>query len=268
MAIDAAGYRKDVYDKANEVGGSGVTATFTVETQTYNPATGEVTTANTNNLATSGTAIQVDTFSGAEASRAIDGNTTGDWALGSLSSTTERATPWWQLDLGGVKSIDKIKVWNRSDAATDRLSNFDVFVSDNPFISDDPAVIANQAGVIRKHTAGEGGRPTTFEIDATGRYVRVQLLGTNYLTLAEVEVFASSNAIAAQVFVTEYESNRIGTGGIEANDVKMIVPDYDLGFVPDTGKSVTVGGKTYRIVNVKPTKIADTTLMHECQLRV
>ncbi|MFJ2030156.1 hypothetical protein [Streptosporangium sp. NPDC087985] len=37
------------------------------------------------------------------------------------------------------------------------------------------------------------GRPTTVPVDATGRYVRIQLAGTNYLTINEVQVFPSSD---------------------------------------------------------------------------
>jgi hypothetical protein len=41
------------------------------------------------------------------------------------------------------------------------------------------------------HVAGQAGQPSILDFGGkTGRYVRVQLTGTNFLALTEVEVFA------------------------------------------------------------------------------
>src|SRR5262249_51609386 len=42
------------------------------------------------------------------------------------------------------------------------------------------------------NTPGMCGTPTTINVGRSGRYVRVQLMGANYLTLAEVQVLGSS----------------------------------------------------------------------------
>ena len=87
-----------------------------------------------------------------------------------------------------MRQIDTVRVWNRTDCCGERLSDFYVFVSDSPFESTDLAATQSQAGVTAYHTAGQGGTPTALPVSRTGRYVRVQLAGTNYLSLAEVEV--------------------------------------------------------------------------------
>jgi hypothetical protein len=37
---------------------------------------------------------------------------------------------WWQVDLGGKKKISQIIIYNRTDCCVDRLSNYQVSVSD------------------------------------------------------------------------------------------------------------------------------------------
>jgi len=100
------------------------------------------------------------------------------------------------VDLGGSKSIIDIAPWNRTDNAPTvpaRLTNFYVFVSNNPFdTSLTPAQQVAKAGVWSSHQISQAGAPTTVAVKADGRYVMVQLAGTNYLSLAEVQVFGSS----------------------------------------------------------------------------
>ena len=60
--------------------------------------------------------------------------------------------------------------------------------TDVPFTSNDLGATLAQSGVWNQHTAGRAGSPTSVNVGRTGRYVRVQLSGTNYLTLAEVQV--------------------------------------------------------------------------------
>src|ERR1051325_2784896 len=70
---------------------------------------------------------------GAPASRAVDGNTNGNWANNSVTHTDYNYEGWWQVDLGSVQSISSIKLSNRTDCCAERLSNFYVLVSDEPF---------------------------------------------------------------------------------------------------------------------------------------
>ena len=143
------------------------------------------------NLAVGKSATQSSTFSGRVAARAVDGNTSGNWALDSVSSTNSQANAWWQVDLSAVEAIAAIEVFNRTDAVPERLSDYWVFVSETPFSAGlTPTQQAAQAGVWSHHATVQAGTPTSIPVGVSGRYVMVQLNGTNYLSLAEVRVLA------------------------------------------------------------------------------
>ncbi len=128
----------------------------------------------------------------AVAGLAVDGNTSGIWADRSISHTLNDAQAWWQVDLQAVQSISTIDIWNRTDYGSSRLSAFYVFVSDNPFTSTDVNATISQSGVSSYYTPGQAGTPTTISVNRTGRYVRLQLTGTNYLHPAEIQVWSGS----------------------------------------------------------------------------
>jgi hypothetical protein len=48
---------------------------------------------------------------------ALDGNTNGAWSGGSVTHTptTGQTNPWWYWDMGSVKNISTIKLYNRTD---------------------------------------------------------------------------------------------------------------------------------------------------------
>ena len=61
---------------------------------------------------------------------------------------------------------------------------------DTPFSpTDTPSTLQNRAGTFSSHQTTVPNPSTTITLAAQGRYVRVQLTGTNYLSLAEVQVF-------------------------------------------------------------------------------
>ena len=135
------------------------------------------------NLALGKTAQQSSTAYGGNASRAIDGNTSGIWSQGSVTHTSNSFQPWWQVRLGDEYEIGQIVIWNRTNCCSSRLSNFDVFVyNDNgtqvfkTTIDDtpNPSVTVNTGGV-------------------TGSRVRIKLKGSNPLSLAEVQVFGEES---------------------------------------------------------------------------
>lgn len=86
------------------------------------------------NIAARGTATQSSTAYGAAASRAIDGNTHGEWGRATTTHTEiDESNPWWELDLGSPVSIDKIALTNRNDPVSDlgkRLDGFRLTVLD------------------------------------------------------------------------------------------------------------------------------------------
>lgn len=84
------------------------------------------------NLARAGKAVQSSTDYGGAAERAIDGNTNGDYfAANSTTHTRQEKDPWWEVDLGSDRPIERIALWNRTDGAVGaRLANFKVLVLD------------------------------------------------------------------------------------------------------------------------------------------
>jgi len=138
------------------------------------------------NIALNKIAEQSSGGGGAGPNNAVDGNTNGNYFNSSVTHTYNEPEAWWQVDLDGVYDIETINVYNRTDCCSERLSNFYVMVSNTPF----PAALdsAKSQANWSQHFAGRAGRQESFAVGAQGRYVRVQLVGSNYLSLAEVEV--------------------------------------------------------------------------------
>ncbi|MEL6923805.1 MAG: Ig-like domain-containing protein [Bacteroidota bacterium] len=140
------------------------------------------------NLAVDGTATQSSVIFGAEAGRAKDGNLNGSFNDGSVTATAFEFQAWWELDLGQVSDIEWVNVWNRTDNRIDRLSKFYVLVSETPFVSSNLNAVLEQPEVFQSYHPGQGESPSQFAVNRRGRYVRVQLLESEHLTLTEVEV--------------------------------------------------------------------------------
>ena len=172
-------------------------------------------------LASGKTATQSSTFAGGyEASRAIDG------AYDTFSHTNNDYQAWWQVDLGSISSIGTINVFNILPCCQDRLSNFYVLVSDVPFASTDLSTALGQSGVSSYYSAAQAGSPSTFAVFRTGRYVRVQIVGTNYLHIAEVEVNAPSpTSLASATFMTMDSTTQGNWKGVYGADGYSIAGD-------------------------------------------
>ncbi len=157
------------------------------------------------NLALNGTASQSSTGAGGTADRAIDGNTDGNWGLGSTTHTNGNANNWWQVDLGASAEMDEVVLFNRADCCGLRLSNFRVSVWDG-----DPASGGTEVWGQDYFSSGSVDQGGSFALsaeelgdngvalgDVSGRFVRVQLNGLNNegngtLSLAEVQVFGAT----------------------------------------------------------------------------
>jgi hypothetical protein len=150
------------------------------------------------NLALGKPAAQSSTFPGyptAGAGAVVDGNPGGNFFAGSVSATNLDTNAWWQVDLGASATVNAIVVWNRTDCCGTRLNDYWVFVSDTPFgATDTPAMLQNRAGTFSSHQTTAPNPFTVIAAGAQGRYVRVQLTGANYLSLAEVQVFGTGAA--------------------------------------------------------------------------
>jgi putative heme-binding domain-containing protein len=78
------------------------------------------------NVARRGRASQKNTAHGGKASRAMDGNTSGNFGDGGQTHTLENTpNPWWQVDLRAEVPISSIVIYNRTDGGLGkRLAGF------------------------------------------------------------------------------------------------------------------------------------------------
>ncbi len=162
--------------------------------QTDNCGTVFVEANGTINLARSGIATQSSTLGGAVATRAIDGNTDGIYANGSVSHTNGTSQQWWQVELTRQSSIDGIAIWNRTDSNTDQLADVSVFISNAPIADGTIDQIRARAGITEIRRNGVQGRLISITDDLRGRYIRIQM-PANALQLAEVEVLGQRSAV-------------------------------------------------------------------------
>ncbi|HEU4404286.1 MAG TPA: PA14 domain-containing protein [Polyangiaceae bacterium] len=141
------------------------------------------------NLALGKAASQSSTAPGAPAALAVDGGRDGAFASGSVSHTNADPNAYWEVDLGASYQTFGVRLWNRTDCCSDRLSNFYLLASDGPMAGRTLAELLADPAVSMVQVAGQAAPTQLFALSSRARYVRVQLGGTNFLHLAEVEVY-------------------------------------------------------------------------------
>ena len=157
-------------------------------------------------------AKQSSVYMGHDASRAIDGNTGGDWNYpnqydSSIISTESTQNPWWQVDLGSTRDISSITVYNRVDCCMQQLDTAIVFLSDIDLDnSTDIEFNKSAAGTwtslvcdsqIDCETSASTIETTYFFPGTKARYVRIQLNTTDYLQFAEVVITGNTSSFAS-----------------------------------------------------------------------
>jgi cysteine-rich repeat protein len=112
------------------------------------------------------------------ASRALDGDFT------TPQHTLEEARPWWMVDLGSVYSVSEIKIWNiqsrqcPNNPSCARVSELDIEFS------------LNGTDFIVSGTLDEVALyPSVVSTSGNARYVRIRSRRTDYLDMAEVQVW-------------------------------------------------------------------------------
>lgn len=167
------------------------------------------------NISRSRPASQSSTRYNGDASRAVDGNTDGHYHDASSTTHTDEDldNPWWQVDLESIQHVSAMAIWNRTDGFSGRLKNYKVFISETPFLSDDPMITEDQDGVTTFEMEVVPRPVSVLQIDASGRYVRIQIPGESQaLSLAEVEVYSCINQTTSvssesEVLFTEIQPN-------------------------------------------------------------
>ncbi|GEM_PF-814795 len=208
-----------------------------------------------------GFTAQSSTFQDHSPDRAVDGVLFSSPANGSVATTTQEDNPWWQIDLGQVQPISKVRIWNRTDwlrctdlsACPNQLDHIYVLISSVDFRTmaeeGDPAAmmarpdvhafsLADLADRLPGVKAGDPlGRVATFlTLDESappqpvqGRFVRVQrVLPNAQLSLGEVQIFGTN-----QVNPDRYPVN-VREKGSETDGVFEVQMYNPLGTTPET----------------------------------
>ena len=182
---------------------------------------------------------------GLSANNAVDGNTDGSNVSGLAHSQFE-ANPFFDVDLGSSMHITSIRLWNRTDESDDsaleantyskQLLPCYVMISQHPFPKD--------AGRDSLYTSLDQSTKIRFVEDrrmniwtvpayTKGRFVRIQLEGTNFLHFAQLEVFGHEtishspiSSCSAGKFVTSAVVEGMDRKGIEVAYKRAVAADW------------------------------------------
>ncbi|MFF3838952.1 right-handed parallel beta-helix repeat-containing protein [Streptomyces sp. NPDC001930] len=120
-------------------------------------------------LARTATVTQSSTDGTATAAYAVDGDTTTD------TRTLSEPGARWQADLGAVRHIGQVELWNNTSMTT---ADVDVQLAASPDFSDATTI----------PLTGKALRPTLVNTDTEARYLRIVHRGTGRVALAHVLV--------------------------------------------------------------------------------
>ncbi|MGQ9590597.1 MAG: discoidin domain-containing protein, partial [Planctomycetota bacterium] len=121
-----------------------------------------------------------------DAAGGCDGRKDGTWGF----HTEDEERPWWQVDLGEVRELDRLVLYNRTDACAERAARIAVLLSEDG--ASFRRVYQHDGTTFFGHA---GGDPLTVRLGgARARWVRLQLPGKSYFHLDEVEAYAVGDA--------------------------------------------------------------------------
>ena len=153
------------------------------------------------NISVGKQASQLCSTANLPASLITDGNNDGNFANGTVVHSCNDCNAWFDIDLGGDFNVSKIKIWNRTDGASNRLKGAWIFISSNPFLKNESAVQIQHRNDVYAVQCMDFAPSVFFSIpDFKGRYVRLQLPGDQktgdcFLNIAELEVFSNNHQV-------------------------------------------------------------------------
>ncbi|XP_052062644.1 fucolectin-like [Mytilus californianus] len=100
-----------------------------------------------------------------------------------IIATHRERNPFWWVNLDKEYLVERVEIWNRKDCCAERTRNLDVTIG--PTLNDMK---------LCAHYKGPSHKGEHLVLGCTkrmrGRYVKLQLQGTDYLNLLEIKVFA------------------------------------------------------------------------------
>ena len=137
------------------------------------------------NVGPNGFATQSSEGWGGNPQRGIDGNTDGQWGGGSITHTDQLdgSPSWWEVDLQDTYYISYMRIWNRLDCCSERLTNFTVTVLDFELEVVWEETFLPDGGLIA------GPFLPIEDVEAEGQFVRVSMPG-QYLSITELQILS------------------------------------------------------------------------------
>ncbi|MCP4645244.1 MAG: hypothetical protein GY851_32680 [bacterium] len=145
----------------------------------------------------------------ADAAGGCNGVKDGRWGF----HTGSDAQPWWQVDLGTIRSLDRVVVWNRCGGVAQRSDHLMVLLSNDGtawrtvYQHDGPTFYGRS-----------DNKPLAVSVKGEqARFVRLQIPETGFFHLDEVEVFAVGSdenlalrRPATQSSLSQWSANHLG----------------------------------------------------------
>jgi len=107
--------------------------------------------------------------------------------------TDIQAQPWWQVDLGAVREISTVSLFKRPECCADHPQNFYLLVSDEAMTGTLDQILAHAA--VKAYFYPSVPMVFEFPIHHRGRFVRLQLTGTYWFFLNEVQVWGQQPSL-------------------------------------------------------------------------
>lgn len=154
--------------------------------------------AQASNLALNKPTFQNCTYGKGVSSKAVDGNSDGNWKKGSVTHTCVPKKPQraqWCVDLGQVYRLDRVQLFGRTDCCTERFDHLAITTSEN---NKPPALSALKGNEFTLRPANRKSHTQAMQ-GKKARWVCVNKAGTrdkHSLSLAEVKVFATTDKTA------------------------------------------------------------------------
>ncbi len=195
------------------------------------------------NHALGGLAAQSSQGWGGVPERAIDGNTDGMWNAGTTTHTNG-SPAWWEVDLLDTYDIGTIRLWNRLDCCSERLTNFTVSIFDaDRNLTWEEIFLPDNSRI-------NGPNFTINEVEAEGQFVRISMPGA-YLSLAEVQIYSGviEEAVAPVAQISWRAPRCVAPAGynVYRNDELILeLPGDAIGFEHEPDRRVT----NYRIETI------------------
>lgn len=155
------------------------------------------------NLAPAGTAKQSSIYNDRRAEIAINGKTDGYGEQQCIHTQLDKH-PYWEVDLGDVCTVEKVVVWNRQDAPLDSSLEDDHFTARlfpcwlmTSMQELEPGLVEAYSKCSAKKRLTKNKRKSVWTLPqhSRARFLRLQLEGTNYLHVAEVQVFGTKGTL-------------------------------------------------------------------------